>query len=298
VTQDGDTGVTAAILGKKSECLSRSFGAFRTDDGTVQVVCAAGSTCVVVTPQPNTTLPLGSVDAQRFNARLTKVSASRQFAAQSKDGSSTVLLSCTGAEQQLACVIAVSTQAAPAPPPPAQPIVVNPGLYGSLAIAVHDGVVTGSVREGGCEFTIAGQIPTQNPIPVKLLFPSLSVPGTLSIVDDLTVNFNTSAATVPLNCLDLVETPGKLNGDLGLRANISAAVSAFRTVKADKAFFHTTPGSPARPAFVIKGQTVQELGDNDGGFVNVRFTSDTSASTSGFLQASDLVALPFASPGL
>jgi hypothetical protein len=295
---DADTGVTAAILGKKSECLSRSFGAFRTDDGSVQVVCAAGSTCVVVTPQPDTTLPIGGLDAQRFNARLTKVSASRQFTAQSKDGASSVLLSCTGAEQQLACAISVSTPTGPIPLRSPEPIVVSPGLYGSLAIAVHDDVVTGSVREGGCEFTIAGQVPTQNPIPVTLIFPGSTVPGTLSIVDDATISFTTSAASVPINCLDIIETPGKLNGNLALRANISAAISAFRTVKATKAFFHTQPGSPARPTFVIKGQTVQELGDNDGGFANVRFTSDTSVSTSGFLQESDLVALPFASPGL
>ena len=136
--------------------------------------------------------------------------------------------------------------------------------------------------------------PGQNPINVQLLTAVSSRPAQLNIIDGTTVRFSTS--DLPGGCNNLFN-PSEMSGgiDMSLRANISTAVFAFRTVRVAKAFFHDLPGGPARLGFVIKGQTVQQMGTNERGFVNVRFTTPNGAPTLGFLSTGDLVSLGFGS---
>ena len=54
-----------------------------------------------------------------------------------------------------------------------------------------------------------------------------------------------------------------------------SGASGEQDIVGGRPFSHDTPNSPPRNAFVIKGQTVQEMGVNNGGFVSVRFTSPT-----------------------
>jgi hypothetical protein len=111
--------------------------------------------------------------------------------------------------------------------------------------------------------------------------------GTLQIIDAATVSL--TAVTLPPGCASVI--PQALNGDfLSFRAAISPVVFGFRTVHATRAFFHDGPGSPAKSTFVINGQTVQQLGENEGGFAKVRFQNGgTGVPTTGFLLESDLV---------
>jgi hypothetical protein len=168
-------------------------------------------------------------------------------------------------------------------------LVVTPGLYGSLALAVHESTLTGSVREGTCEFTIAGRLSGANPMDVLVRNAQTSVDGaTLEIVDATTVVFR--SPNVFPGCSSVL--PQAASGEsLTFRAEIQSVVLGFRSVMATRAFFHDSPGSPAGPSFVINGQTVQQLSENEGGFVKVRFTGPTGPTTTGFLQEFDLLPL-------
>jgi hypothetical protein len=176
------------------------------------------------------------------------------------------------------------------------PLVVRPGLYGSLALAVHNGIVTGSFHEGACEFTVAGPIPSANPIALRLLTPNANKAAQLEVLSDTTVNFRTS--DLPGECFDVLD-PGELaalNGGgfpMVRVADISSTVMAFRTIQATKAFFRDAPGSAPRNAFVLRGQTVRQLSDDSGGFVNATFTSAQGRVTQGFLATSDLTPFGF-----
>lgn len=169
------------------------------------------------------------------------------------------------------------------------PLAVAPGLFGSLALATHDGVVTGSVREDKCEFTVAGTIPAQNPIELALLTPDATRRARLQVIDDQNVLFSTS--DLPAACVGVFDPVQLVGGlPLKLRANISTSVLGFRTIAAKRAYFHDAAGGPARPDFVIRGQTVQQLGESTNGYAQVRYTSERGAPTVGYLAQADMIA--------
>ena len=60
-------------------------------------------------------------------------------------------------------------------------------------------------------------------------------------------------------------------------------------MKSAKAFFHDGPGSPSNGKFVENGQTVQQLSENQGGYVQVRFSSGTGPLTTGWIAETDLM---------
>jgi hypothetical protein len=186
----------------------------------------------------------------------------------------------------------------PPPPPPPAGVAVTNGLYGSLALVVHNSVVTGSVHEGSCEFTVAGQSPPNGgPFDIQIITNTERDPAELEGVDATTVRF--TASTLPRACSSVFD-PGALSRGLPLtlRANLPTSVSAFRTIQATRAFFHDAPGSPARNVFVIASQTIREHGEAVNGFVSATYTSVQGTPTQGFLAESDLAPLGFDSGGL
>jgi hypothetical protein len=174
--------------------------------------------------------------------------------------------------------------------------VLRAGLYGSFALVAHKGTVTGSVREGSCEFTLAGQV-SPNPIDLTLLTAQDEARMQLTIHDPSTVTISANDE-LPSGCGTVLDADSLKRGvTFRMGTALSPTVSAFRTVGVNQAFFQNN----ARHAFVTLGQTVQELGENDSttGFVNVRYGDpQTGVITSGALNVDDLVGLPFAAPGL
>jgi hypothetical protein len=181
----------------------------------------------------------------------------------------------------------------PPPPPPEPPITPLPlatGLYGSLAVVVHNGMLTGAVGEGACSFTVTGPIPNVNPIQLDLITPDGKKPAQLEFVNATTLSFRTT--NLPSSCIGVFDPTELASGTtLVLRANLSTDLMAFRTVQADKAFFHDLPNSPARASFVIRGQTVRQIGVATDGFALVTFTNPQGVKTQGFLAETDLVSL-------
>src|SRR5205085_12228376 len=141
------------------------------------------------------------------------------------------------------------------------------GHYDSLSLAVNGGYVTGVVREsigdpaqGGatCEFTIAGKLgPDQKSTKISVTDAYDTVEGRLMIRD--ANNVAPSMPSLPSACGRMFQESefAKPEGYAFKWSGLADPERlGYRTVKADKAFFHDAPNGPARRAYVVKGDSV------------------------------------------
>lgn len=178
------------------------------------------------------------------------------------------------------------------------------GHYDELTIAVSGGYVTGFLRDsigdpahGGatCEFTIAGKLGAdQRSTNVIVTDAYDSYEGKLMIRD--ANNIALSVPTLPNACSRMLQEDEfkKAEGYAFKWSGLAdPANQGYRSVKADKAYFHDAANGPARKAYVVKGDTVIVTG-GDANWVKVRFNPffEETQDTLGFIAGGDLVALP------
>jgi hypothetical protein len=178
------------------------------------------------------------------------------------------------------------------------------GHYENLAIAVSGGYVTGFLRDsigdpahGGatCEFTIAGKLGAdQRTTNITITDAYDTYQGKLMIRD--ANNIALSMPTLPNACSRMLQEDEFKKAE-GYAFKWSGLADperqGYRTVKADKAYFHDAANGPARRAYVLKGDTLIVTG-GDANWVKVRFNPffEENPDTVGFVSGADLVALP------
>jgi hypothetical protein len=184
------------------------------------------------------------------------------------------------------------------------PTKLRAGQYEQLAIALHGSSVTGWVRDsvgdpahGGatCEFIVMGTLGSdETSTDVKVTDGYDTIDGKLLLKGDKSVALQ--MAQLPNACGRMFQQDefAKEGGyAFKLGSLLAPEVQGFRTVKADKAYFHEAPDGPAGKAYIVKGDTVQIIGGDDK-FPQVDFTPwfEAHPDTVGFVDASDLVPLP------
>ncbi|HEY8074235.1 MAG TPA: hypothetical protein VIF62_09000 [Labilithrix sp.] len=174
------------------------------------------------------------------------------------------------------------------------------GEYDNLSLSVAGGVVTGMLRDmigdpahGGatCELSISGKLgKDERSTDITVTDAYDSYPGKLLVRDEKNVAI--SVAHLPNACSRMYQEDefAKPEGyAFKFGGLLDPSVQAFRTVKADKSFFHDTAGGPARKGYVVKGDTVFVTGGS-AQWVQVRFVDYLSdVETTGFVAGSDLL---------
>lgn len=178
------------------------------------------------------------------------------------------------------------------------------GVYeqGSLELVVADGYVNGRMNEsvgdpnrGGatCSFTFEGKIEGAK---ADLLFQDgfESTVGSIRVVAGKTGDA-LSARKVELKMLSSINACMRIFGDrleqgfvLGDAKPLPAGVLGFRTVEAEKAFFHDNPEAAPRASYVVQGDQVIVTGVQMADMVPVKYVGATGKTTAGWLAAEDL----------
>jgi hypothetical protein len=185
----------------------------------------------------------------------------------------------------------------------ADPGKLAPGEYDTLEIAVDGDVVTGMLHDsvgdptrGGatCEFTLAGRLGAdQKSTDVTVSNGFETIKGKLLVPDSLHVALQLPSLPVACTRVVLESDFSKAGGNAFKWSGLlDPTITGYRTVNADKAYFHDEAGGPARKAYILKGQTIQVLEKSTAEWINARFTkSSTEAETLGFVAGEDLVPL-------
>jgi hypothetical protein len=174
------------------------------------------------------------------------------------------------------------------------------GAYeNGLQVAVHNGTVSGAfassvgdVSHGGatCTFTFSGRIATTNGqehANITAVDGFDSATGTIIASTEGAVKITLDH--LPNACARVSPVLADKNGlELGRHGDLPKEILGFRTVKADKAFFHAAATPAHQASFVLRGDTVATVADEASGFVQAEFIGP-KVTTKGFIQSSDLV---------